>query len=563
MKLVIPLILKVDSFGTIMTFYLRGFKDYRSNLGGFVTLLIYIISFAFAVYFAQEFWEKSTPTISTSLTINSNPSKLNYPNDIFFMIGLSIDSSPFLNEKFYRPIGQIKTKINGTETFLTKNLSLETCNNIFNENYKYYDSIKHLNLSNFYCLSLDKNKNNGIEQEELFINEFWGNDGFQMIQIKLYNCSTLAQKEDECESNDLILEKLKSAIVTYYSLNNYIDTNNYKNPYVKGIEDNFYYVSHKKSYSVTQYLKHVEIHSDIGLIFKEEEINGDNEVDSMVEYSEIDPDDGKLFTITIQLTNKIEIYNRSYYKIQDLGADVGAIYGVLHMVFGIIFQYYNTSKFFVNIINNFFMIKEDFKPIGRQKKTFIKLKKKFYNDLKLNISLERNNSISLSLDKRSKEEFMKANDSLKDVNFNQILIKNERIVNTTETKSNNNITEKINIAKSFEINRKNYILKFPKKNKKEEKNQIKIYFSVIDRLFCLYSIELCRKRINRYSYYNLFYKGKDYIINLLDIINYLKNSHFLQMFFFLKGKEKKDLYEFVATPVLSTNYVGPRFEAEK
>ena len=185
MKLVIPLILKVDSFGTIMTFYLRGFKDYRSNLGGFVTLLIYITSFAFAVYFAQEFWEKSTPTISTSLTINSNPSKLNYPNDIFFMIGLSIDSSPFLNEKFYRPIGQIKTKINGTETFLTKNLSLETCNNIFNENYKYYDSIKHLNLSNFYCLSLDKNKNNGIEQEELFINEFWGNDGFQMIQIKL------------------------------------------------------------------------------------------------------------------------------------------------------------------------------------------------------------------------------------------------------------------------------------------------------------------------------------------------------------------------------------------
>ena len=158
---------------------------------------------------------------------------------------------------------------------------------------------------------------------------------------------------------------------------------------------------------------------------------------------------------------------------------------------------------------------------------------------------------------------MKANDSLKDVNFNQILIKNERIVNTTETKSNNNITEKINIAKSFEINRKNYILKFPKKNKKEEKNQIKIYFSVIDRLFCLYSIELCRKRINRYSYYNLFYKGKDYIIKVLDITNYLKFNHFLHMFFIINEKEKKQLYDYVTTPILSSNYVGPRFEADK
>ena len=558
---IIPYILMADSFGTNMTFYLRGFKDYRSNLGGFFTLSIYVISLVFGIYLARELWEKSSPKISTSTGINSNPSKLYYPKDIFFMITLTIDSVPYINEKIYRPLGHIRRKINGTETLLTKNLSLETCNNIFNEKYKYYDSIKHLNLSNFYCISIDKDKNNGIEQEELYINEFWGNDGFQMLQIKLYNCSALAENKEQCESNNIIHEKLKSAIITYYSLNNYIDTNNYTNPYVRGIEDNFYYISYKKYYSVTQYLKHIQIHSDVGLIFKEEEINADNSVHSMVEYTENEQDDGKLFTMSIQLTNKIDIYNRSYYKIQDLGADVGAIFGVLHLIIGIIFKYYNTSKFFVNIINNFFFIKEDFKPFGRNKKAFIKLKEKLYNDLKLNISFEANSSISLNQDKKNKEDFMKENDSLDEENFRQILIKNKRISNTVEAKNNNIIKNMTQKMKTVEINNKNYYLKILKG--KEKKNNIKIYFSVLDRLFCLHFIDLCKNKLNRYSYYNLFYKGKDYIINLLDIINYLKNTQFLQMFFFLHEKEKKDLYEYIAKPVLSSNYVGPRFEVER
>ena len=123
-------------------------------------------------------------------------------------------------------------------------------------------------------------------------------------------------------------------------LKNYIDTNNYKNPYVPGLQENFYYVSYKKYISATQYLKHVQITSDYGLLFSKEENNSDSTVDSIVEYSEADPEDGKIFTMSIQLTNKIDYYTRSYYKIQDLGAEIGAIYGALHMIFSIIFQLY-------------------------------------------------------------------------------------------------------------------------------------------------------------------------------------------------------------------------------
>ena len=549
----------LDSFGINMTFYLKGFKDYRSHLGGFVTLSIYVISIICACIFAGEFWKKSTPKISTASSIYPNPTKLDYPNDIFFMFTVSVDSIPFLDNKIYRPIGHIQTKINGTESFYQKNISLEICSTIFNESYKYYESIKHLNLSNFYCLSLDKNNEteNGI-----FINEFWGNEGFQMLQIKIYNCSAVAENKSECETNDIIREKLKSLIITYYTLNNYIDTNNYKNPYVRGIKDNFYYVSYKKFYSVTQYLKHVEIHSDVGLLFSSIEINADNTIDSMVEYSENDQEDGKIFTMSIQLTNKIDVYNRSYYKIQDLGADVGAIYGALHMVFAILFQFYNNSKLFTNIMNSFFLIKEDFKPISREKKAFINLKTKFYNDLKLNISIDGKNNETKS-EKKSNDEYMKTNDCLTNENMRKIFVKNDKMYNIIETKNNYIAEQKINDIKNDDEAKKNSILKILKNKREEEKKRIRIDFSCIDRFFCLYFIDLCRNRANTYSFYNLFYKGKDYIIKVLDITNYLKYNHFLQMFFLINGKEKKDLYDYVTTPILSCNYVGPRFEAEK
>ena len=556
---IIPYFLLLDSFGINLNFYVKGNKDYRSHLGGFVTLVIYIVTIICAVIFANELKVKSNPKISTASAIYNNPTKIYYPNDIFFMISISVNSTPFIDDKIYRVVGYIRSKINGTETFLEKTLTLDKCSNVFDEKYKYYNSIRHINLSNFYCISLDKNINNGIREDELFINEFWGNDGFQMLQIKVYNCTAIAEDKNECQPNNIIQEKLKSAIITYYTLKNNVDTNNFQNPYIRGLEEAFYYASYKKYISVTEYLKHVEIHSDIGLLFYKEEIHPDSTVDSMKEFTEVEPDDGKLFAVSLQLTNKIEIYNRSYYKIQDLGADIGAIYGALHMVLAILFQFYNTSKLFTNIINNFFLIKEDFKPLSRTNRSFINLKTKFYNDLKLDISLKGKNSFCISQStNKDIEENLKTNDCLTNENMKRSICKNDKILNLDE-----NLKEHKIRRNKDEIDKADFLKKILKKKKEEEKRTIKINFSFIDRFLCLYLINLCTNRVNRYSYYNLFYKGKDYIIKVLDITNYLKFNHFLHMFFIINEKEKKQLYDYVTTPILSSNYVGPRFEADK
>ena len=545
--------LLLDSFGVGINFYYKGHKDYRSHFGGFVTVVIYIATIICGIIFARELYNKISPTVSTSYMNYPNPKKISYPDQTFFILGLTVNSAPFVDPKIYRPIGYIDTKVNGSDILERRNLTVELCDKVIKEDYKYYDIIKHLNLKNFYCISLDQSKY-GVDLNDLYINEFWGNDGFQMLQIKIFNCSAIADDKSECESNDVIKEKLTSPIITYYTLRNYIDTNNYKNPFVSGLQETFYYISYKKFVSATQYLKHLQVHTDKGYLFTDEEIIEDQTVDSMVDYSEADQEDGKIFTISIQLTNKIEIYSRSYFKLQDLAAEVGAVYGVMNMVFAVLFQLYNNSKLFSNIINKFFLIQEDFTPLNREKRSFINLKKKFYKDLNIVISLQKQ-SFNINHNSFTKSSNNNIN-FLNELNQSKKNPIKERYINTSETLNSPHIQEKRGKNNNF----LNNVLD---QKKEEEKKKIKIDFTYVDRFICLYLISLCRKRVNKYSYYNLFYKGKDYIIEALDITNYLKYNNFLQMIILINNKKTRELYEYVTTPILSTNYVGPRFEVEK
>ena len=557
-KNLIHYFLILDSFGVGINFYLEGYKDYRSQLGGFITLVIYAITVICGIIFSKNLLQRVNPSVSTTSANYPNPEKILYPNNTFFILGITVDSLPFINESIYRPIAYINTKVNGSEELMRQNISVDLCDKVLNEDYKYYDVIKHLNLSNFYCIDLNQNNKSGINNEELYINEFWGNDGFRMLQIKIFNCSAVADDISQCADNDIIKEKLSSPIISYYTLKNYIDTNNYKNPFVRGLQETFYYVSYKKFISATQYLKHVQIHSDKGFLFSEEEIIADHTIDSLIEYSETDQEDGKIFTISIQLTNKIDIYTRTYNKLQDLGAEIGAVYGALHMVLAIIFQFYNNSKLFCDIINNFFLIKEDFTPLNREKKSFVDLKRRFFKDLNLIISLRKSSFVTSHHSRFNNSSNLNKNINLSTISDLNTTNKNkfsEEILKTTD----NLKKEKINFREKNKI----FLNRVLTEKKEEDKHKIRIDFTYADRFLCLYLINLCRKKVNRYSYYNFFYKGKDYIISALDITNYLKYNTFLQMLFLINNKETRELFEYVTTPILSSKYIGPRFEVEK
>ena len=126
---------KLDSFGVGINFYLKWFWDYRSHLGGFVTLVIYITTIICGIIFSKGLFTKTNPTVSTSTMNNPNPVNISYPSETFFILGLTVDSLPFVDEKIYRPMAYILKKSNESEV-LSRNLI--NLNLLMNNNQKTY-----------------------------------------------------------------------------------------------------------------------------------------------------------------------------------------------------------------------------------------------------------------------------------------------------------------------------------------------------------------------------------------------------------------------------------------
>ena len=147
--------------------------------------------------------------------------------------------------------------------------------------------------------------------------------------------------------------------------------------------------------------------------------------------------------------------------------------------------------------------------------------------------------------------FKNSNTSLKEISKKLMNKKNNSFTSIKNYKHNNR-NRKSFVSNVFKTN--SYEQEFI--NEKREKiKKKKISFSLIDNLLYLKIIEPCRNRTNKYSYYNIFYKGKYYLIDILEIKNYLKYLHYIKLLMLLKG-EKENKLSNIITPILSSNYVG-------
>ena len=54
-------LLMLDSFGVGINFYLKGTRDYRSHLGGFITVVIYITTIVCGVFFFPRIIYQNEP----------------------------------------------------------------------------------------------------------------------------------------------------------------------------------------------------------------------------------------------------------------------------------------------------------------------------------------------------------------------------------------------------------------------------------------------------------------------------------------------------------------------
>ena len=360
----------IDFFSIFPGFFVKRDLDYKTKTGGFITILIIIATIILAIIFSQELFIKKNPTVSTALKVSEHPDYYQYPYPIFFMLVVrDTNDNPIIDPSIYYAKARIyKLVLNDNGKIGSKKISinLKRCDEILNENFQYYELIKDIDLQNHYCLD---NSNN-----DLSIGEFWGNENFQMLQVKMYKCN-FTNEANGCKNENEIDNFLSKASVQIYSIKNYLNSNDHKNPLNTGIEENFYYLLRGYHTTVFHYLRELEIKDDNGLIFEEENIIKSFTVDSQENYinSDTDEDNKKFFSFAIQLTNTKEIYSRSYFKLQDLGAQVSSFYSIFMVVGSIILKFYHKSEYCLDLLNEFFEI--DVSNINNSNKISNELKK--------------------------------------------------------------------------------------------------------------------------------------------------------------------------------------------
>ena len=506
----------IDLFGHSPTFIINNNLQYKTFFGGILSILAIIIAVITTIFFSQELFLKKSPSVNLNTESNLNPDILHYFDNFEFIIGVQNESYTVTIDEslFYAKGFLFNTTINETGIFNNVyEIDLQPCN-LALRNSPNYDIFKKYNLENFYCISKNQSE---INLNDIYLKEFWGNNGFQMLQIKFYECKNTTESQ-KCATEERLHNVLSNTDLSIYITDNYIRTNNYKEPFQRGVHEIFSQVSINYIVSITQYYRHTQVESDNGIMFTtSSKINGfkKDELSKDINYNRTSPN---FITYTLQLNNIIEKYQRKYYKIQDLAAQVGGVYNIIMVICLFIMKLYEENYYFEYLINKYFEVK---------------LYKKNNNISNKDINNIYNNETQKN--SKNKIKTLKLSDSVKEKRDS----KNFKSLNITQ-----------DIKKQMKINENNSI---------SSKKQLTLKF--FDKLFLVNILPKISSKKNQN--YELFIIAKNHLISHIDIFSYLKHAHSDEMKSkLLLDEDQQKIFDYIFKPILSYNYIGTRYNGQ-
>ena len=505
----------IDLFGHSPTFIINNSIHHKTFFGGILSILAIIVAVITTIFFSQELFLKKSPSVNLNTETNLNPDILHYFDNFEFIIGVQNESyTVTIDESLFYAKGFIfNTTVNETGVFNNVyEIDLQPCN-LALRNSPNYENFKKYNLENFYCISKNQSK---INLNDIYLKEFWGNNGFQMIQIKFYECKNSTESQ-KCATEERLYNALSLTELSIYITDNFIRTNNYKEPFQRGVHEIFSVVSINFLVSITQYYRHSQVESDNGLMFTtSSKINGfkKDEITKDINYNRTSPN---FATLTLQLNNIIEKYHRKYYKLQDLAAQVGGVYNIIMVICFFIMKLYEENYYFEYLINKYFEVK---------------LYKKNNN-----ISYKDTTNINNNETKNSKNKIktLKFSDSMKEKRDSQ----NFKSLNNTQ-----------DIKKQMKINENNSI---------SSKKQLTLKF--FDKLFLVNILPKISSKKN--PNYEIFIIAKKHLMSHIDIFSYLKHAHSDEMKSkLLLDEDQQKIFDYIFKPILSYNYIGTRYNGQ-
>ena len=365
-----PLFKQIDIFGISPLFTIRGRGTFQTQIGSFLTIICVMLIIIYISIFLNEMIYHKSPNIQSTIYYDEIPSEIQLKKENFvFIFGLKTkDNINFIDESIYNVEGnQIKININDKNVYYYDN---EALNIIKCSEYKFEfsnENFKKLPLDNLYCIDNDLN----FKGE--YMSKFWN-----YIKLNFSKCQNLTN-QNFCKSENEINEILNGGYIEIYIPDYNFEPLKYNDPYNIYIRNLYKSFSIKYFEEIFLYFKLIEIITDSGYFFENKKKINITSYDYI--QNDIDFRDYSHFlSISMRLSSKREIYERSYIKLQAIFSNVGGMLKIILLI-GEYTVYFIRMTLYKNYILEFFNLDE----------SEIRLKKirKMYN-LTGNINLKNN-----------------------------------------------------------------------------------------------------------------------------------------------------------------------------
>ena len=435
-----------------LTFNEKGDIGYKTFIGGIISLISIIISFACITYFIIHMFLREDFTIIQSTEIDPYVNLTN-SNKLPFLLRLTNTYAiPYENdEKLYYITASIW--FGGTNETLSysakqysQSIKVEKCdiNKHFSDEYKdYFKNIQDLN--SYYCLSLRNSS-------ETIYGVYGSVFPFSYYSITLRFCKNTTENNNSCYPINQIKEIIDHPYLSVIFIDYTINSLNNKHVNDMFLRKERYQISPTIYKRIWLYFEKIKYTTDKGYILPK------NDVEYFHSYKSIRTDfnensNGDFFcTLTILNDMKYSTYIKVFPKIQDYLATIGGLVKVITLISSLMNYNNSQNSYYLKIVKDFIIENKNMKIEIKQNKNSVLMTSIINNKYK-----SKNNEDQNSVD---------ALENRKTINMNNIpkLTSSFHLIsNSLSTKvlpsffSNKKHSQTLSLYKKFINNRLNVI----------------------------------------------------------------------------------------------------------
>ena len=390
--------LQCDFLGKTQNFTIAKKNTFRTYIGSILSLIIIAIMISFVTYFSISIFDKDNPNLVTTV-YNVDDPPFTPINDSVHIMTLSLQTpnySLYIDESIYTLNAffmKYTISHNGTQEILKEKLNIIKCNEY---NFTLLpDYFAHLDLDNLYCL--DKNSS-------LYIKGEYGKEEWTFINYEFSRCVNTSENNNKCKSDQEIDDKLAGGFLGIFMTDLSIIPNQYNKPSVLYGKNVFTTFMNDRYTDVWFYMKIIKVNTDRGLLLKDIKHEEFIAYDSFMTTSDYRRSEVFL-NLHFRLSQRTEIYDRTYQKIQAIAAELGGIIKI-SLIIGELLVYLFREVLYKDYILTFFS--EDKNCNCSNKSGFIVYtspNKKYIDSVSKNFSFSSiNRLVSLNSKKEIKKE---------------------------------------------------------------------------------------------------------------------------------------------------------------